>query len=215
MPSSTPPSVSRWDLDGLVSRADALCARGGRCLLGITGAPGAGKSTLAAELAAAVGDRAVLVPMDGFHLAQRLLDDRGQAATKGAIDTFDVGGFVHLLWRLRAADEPEVLAPAFRRDLEEPIAGAIAVPSEAPLVVVEGNYLLADHGAWRQVRSLLDAVWYVEPDDEVRRERLIARHMGFGRDRAEAEGRSLGSDEVNAALVASTRARADLLVVGG
>ncbi|MEO7979941.1 MAG: nucleoside/nucleotide kinase family protein, partial [Sporichthyaceae bacterium] len=115
----------------------------------------------------------------------------------------------------RAADEPEVLAPAFRRDLEEPIAGAIAVPSEAPLVVVEGNYLLADQGAWRQVRSLLDAVWYVEPDDEVRRERLIARHMGFGRDRAEAEGRSLGSDEVNAALVASTRARADLLVVGG
>jgi pantothenate kinase len=183
-------------------------------MLGITGAPGAGKSTLAAEVATALGEVVVLVPMDGFHLAQARLESLGLAAAKGAIGTFDAGGFVHLLRRLRAADEPVVLAPEFRREIEEPVAGAIAVPRDIPLVVVEGNYLLADADEWVVVRPLLDEVWYVDPGEDRRMAWLVERHMAYGRSRAEAEERALGSDQVNAELIRTTRNRADVVVVG-
>lgn len=206
--------MRRGDRAALVGRARALTGRGGRRLLGITGAPGAGKSVLAAEVTAALDGTAVLVPMDGFHLVQSRLAALGLAATKGAIDTFDGAGFVHLLTRLRAADEPVVLAPEFRREIEEPVAGAIGVPRDIPLVVVEGNYLLADVGEWRGVRPLLDEVWYVDPGDDLRLQWLVARHMAFGRDRAEAEERAYGSDQLNAELVRATRDRADVVVVG-
>ena len=153
----------------------------------------------------ALGDLAVLVPMDGFHLAQQQLDRLGLAATKGAIHTFDVGGFVHLLMR-RTGGRGRRLRAALRRDLEEPIGSAVAVPRTVPLVVVEGNYLLADYGGWERIRPLLAEAWYVEPDDEVRVERLISRHMTFGRDRTAAEAWSLGTDQANAQVVEATRA---------
>lgn len=206
--------VDRADLDRLVGRARALAEQGGRRLLGIAGSPGSGKSTLAAEVTDALSGLAALVPMDGFHLAQAQLDALGRAERKGAIDTFDCGGFAHLLGRLKAADEAVVFAPAFRRDLEEPIAGAVAVPAGVPLVVVEGNYLLVEGGGWERVRPLLDEVWFLLPDESVRLDRLIARHMAFGRDRTGAEERSLGSDQVNADLIARTSGRADVLVTG-
>ena len=209
-----PGQVARSPLDVLVARAGDLAGRGGRRLLGITGAPGAGKSTLAADVTAALGEVAVLVPMDGFHLARARLTLLGLTATKGAIDTFDAGGFVHLLARLRAADEPVVHAPEFHREIEEPVAGAIAVPRDIPLVVVEGNYLLADSGRWQDVRPLLDEVWYVDPGEVQRMAWLVARHMAYGRSRAEAEQRALGSDQVNAELIQTTRNRADVVVVG-
>ena len=205
--------VARADTDVLLGRARSLAARGGRRLLGITGAPGAGKSTLADQVVRSLGDDAVLVPMDGFHLAQARLEALGRTARKGAIDTFDGGGFVHLLRRLHAADEEVVHAPTFRREIEEPIAGAIAVSREVPLVVVEGNYLLVDEPPWDEVASLLDETWYVDPGP-LRREWLVTRHMAFGRDRAEAEERSDGSDHVNALLVEGTRPRADVVVTG-
>jgi pantothenate kinase len=200
------------EFDRLLSRARGLTERHTRMMLGITGSPGAGKSTLATQVADALEERAVLVPMDGFHLAQYQLEAQGLVPTKGAINTFDVAGFVHLLTRLRAADEPVVYAPAFSRDLEEPIAGAIAVSADVPLVIVEGNYLLATGGGWERVRPLLDEVWFLEPQESIRLARLIARHMKFGRDRGEAEKRSTGSDQFNADLIASTRQRADLIV---
>jgi pantothenate kinase len=209
-----PLQVARSPVDALVARATDLSGRGGRRLLGITGAPGAGKSTLAADVTAALGERAVLVPMDGFHLAQARLQALGLAATKGAIDTFDAGGFVHLLARLRATDEPVVHAPEFRREIEEPVAGAIGVPRDIPLVVVEGNYLLVDSAEWRGVRPLLDEVWYVDPGEDQRMAWLVSRHMAFGRSRAEAEERACGSDQVNAELIRTTRDRADVVVVG-
>ncbi len=213
MTESRPVVVARTDTDALAARARSLAARGGRRLLGITGAPGAGKSTLAAEVVAALDGDAVLLPMDGFHLAQVRLEELGRTATKGAIDTFDGGGFVHLLRRVRAADEEVVHAPTFRRDLEEPIAGAIAVHRGTPLVVVEGNYLLAEQPPWDEVAGLLDETWFVDPGP-LRREWLVSRHMAFGRDRAAAEERSDGSDQVNALLVEGTRHRADVLVTG-
>jgi pantothenate kinase len=208
-------TVEAADLDHLLARARELAGRGSRTMLGITGSPGAGKSTLATLVANALEELAVVVPMDGFHLAHHQLESQDLVSTKGAIDTFDVGGFVHLLMRLKAADEPVVYAPMFRRDLEEPIAGAIAVPSGVPLVIVEGNYLLVDGGGWERVRSLLDDVWFLAPEETARMARLIERHMNYGRDRDAARERSTGSDQLNANLIASTRPRADLVVTDG
>ena len=123
------------------ARADRR-ARRRRAVLGIAGPPGGGKSTLAAMVVAELGDRAALVPMDGFHLAQPELVRLGRRDRMGAPDTFDAAGYAALLARLRAQDDEVVYAPEFRREIEEPIAGAIAVPPDVPLVVTEGNYLL-------------------------------------------------------------------------
>ncbi len=196
----------------LVDRARALVARGGRRILGITGAPGAGKSTLAHQLVEALGEDARLVGMDGFHLAEAELHRLGRHDRKGAPDTFDALGYVALLRRLRAADERVVYAPFFDRSLEEPIGCAVPVPREVPLVVTEGNYLLVADGDWAGVRPLLDECWYVEQDEELRIVRLIARHERYGRSPEAARERTLGSDQRNAEVVAATRARADLVV---
>lgn len=197
----------------LAARLDALLARGGRQVLGIVGAPGAGKSTLAAQVAAARPDACVVVPMDGFHLAQAELERIGRADRKGAPDTFDADGYVALLQRLRAPRAGRVVyAPAYRRDLRNPVAGAVAVPADVPLVVTEGNYLLlADHG-FAPVADLLDEAWFVAPDDDVRLERLVARHERFGKTPDAARAWSTGPDAANARLVAGTAGRADLVV---
>ena len=150
-----------------LERASALASRGQRTLLGLVGAPGAGKSTLADVLLHHLGSRAQGVPMDGFHLANRELDRLGRRQRKGAPDTFDSAGFAALLRRLRQqdADTGEVVyAPAFTRDLDEPVAGAIPIFSDTPLVIVEGNYLLLEDGHWQSVATLLDEVWYVDVD---------------------------------------------------
>jgi pantothenate kinase len=145
--------------------------------------------------------------MDGFHLAQEELVRQGIRDVMGAPHTFDAAGYAALLRRLRAAEET-VYAPAFRREIEEPIAGAIAVPPEVPLVVTEGNYLLL----WDEVRPLIDEAWYVEMEEETRLRWLIARHVEFGKTPAEAEAWVMRSDQRNADVVASTRGRADLVV---
>jgi len=196
----------------LLGRARALAAQGGRRILGITGAPGAGKSTLAHAVVEALGEDARLVGMDGFHLAEAELHRLGRHDRKGAPDTFDALGYVALLRRLRAADERVVYAPVFDRSLEEPIACAAPVPRDVPLVVTEGNYLLVEDGDWVAVRPLLDECWYVEPPEDARVARLIARHESYGRSPEEARHRSLGSDERNAEVVRATRARADVVV---
>ncbi|MEV6396132.1 nucleoside/nucleotide kinase family protein [Streptomyces sp. NPDC051907] len=195
----------------LVDRARALAVPGRRRILGLAGAPGAGKSTLAARLVDALDGLAVLVPMDGFHLAQAELVRLGRAHRKGAPDTFDAAGYAALLTRLRAADAT-AYAPAFDRALEEPVAGSIPVAPGVPLVVTEGNYLLHDEGPWAQVRPLIDEVWFLELDAEVRVRRLVDRHVRFGKERPYAERWVQDSDEANARLVARGRGRADLVV---
>jgi pantothenate kinase len=153
--------------------------------------------------------------MDGFHLAQQVLDARGLAEVKGAPETFDAAGYVALLRRLRERGPDVVWAPTFDRAIEEPIAGAIGVPQDVELVVTEGNYLLLEQGPWSQVRALLDAAWFADPPDEdVRRARLIARHRAFGEGPERARARALGSDERNARLVRTTRSRADVTIRG-
>lgn len=197
-------------MDDLVERA-RLLASAGRRVLGVTGPPGAGKSTLAAALVEELGAAAVLVPMDGFHLADSELDRLGRRDRKGAPDTFDAAGYLALLRRLRAGEDEVVWAPLFRRELELAEAGALAVPAGVPLVVTEGNYLLAD-GAFTAVRGLLDACWFLDVDPVLRRARLVARHVTHGRSPAAAEAWVAASDDRNAALVQATRDRADLLV---
>ncbi|WAL65794.1 nucleoside/nucleotide kinase family protein [Amycolatopsis cynarae] len=197
--------------DELLRRAEELVARGGRTLLGIVGAPASGKTTLARSVAGALGTRAAVVGMDGFHLAQAELRRLGRIERKGAPDTFDAHGYVHLLRRLKDAKET-VYAPEFRREIEEPIAGAVPVPPEVPLVITEGNYLLLDSAPWGDVRGLLDEVWFLAPDEQVRIERLVTRHRRYGRSLVEAQQRALGSDQRNADLIAPTAARADLVL---
>ncbi|GAA0623272.1 nucleoside/nucleotide kinase family protein [Streptomyces crystallinus] len=200
-------------LTRLVERARLLAVPGERRVLGITGAPGAGKSTLAERLVERLDGKAVLVPMDGFHLAQAELVRLGRADRKGAPDTFDAAGYTALLARLRAPEPGAVVyAPAFDRTLEEPVAGSIPVGPAVPLVVTEGNYLLHDQGGWAPVRSLLDEVWFLEIDAEERVRRLVERHVRYGKARPYAERWVRGSDEVNARVVAGGRDRADLVV---
>jgi pantothenate kinase len=208
----TSPQVFTGSLAQLVDRARGLTTTGERRILGITGAPGSGKSTLAAALVDALAPAAVLVGMDGFHLANRELERLGRRDRKGAADTFDAGGYVALLRRLLDPDEELVYAPEFRREIEEPIACGVPVPRDVPLVVTEGNYLLVDRGAWKPVAGLLDETWYLDPPEAVRVERLVARHVAYGKEPAAARAWSLGTDQRNAELTARTRRRADLIV---
>ncbi|WP_306321177.1 MULTISPECIES: nucleoside/nucleotide kinase family protein [unclassified Streptomyces] len=199
----------------LATRARALATRQGpRRVLGIAGPPGAGKTTLAETLVRALDGLAVLVPMDGFHLADAELARLGRADRKGAPDTFDTYGYAALLARLRTPNPHEtVYAPSFERDLEQPLAGALPISPTTPLVVTEGNYLLLDEEPWSTaVRPLLDEVWWVDLDDETRVRRLIARHVEFGKSPAHARAWVLRSDEANARRVASGRTRADVVV---
>jgi pantothenate kinase len=205
-------SVDGAELGSLIDRARRLVRPGQRRLLGLTGAPAAGKSTVAAAVVAALGDDAVLVPMDGFHLAEAELHRLGRHERKGAVDTFDAPGYVSLLRRLCEPDAGTVYAPRFDRRIEESIAGAIPVDPAVPLVVTEGNYLLVDSGAWAAVRKLLDEVWYLEIDEAVRLARLTARHTAHGRSPELAAARARGTDQRNAELIATTRHRADLVV---
>jgi pantothenate kinase len=150
--------------------------------------------------------------MDGFHLAQSRLVELGRQDRKGAIDTFDGAGFLALIRRLRSSDGEIIYAPQFRRDLEEPVAGALPIEPGVGLVVVEGSYLLVPDGPWGELRALLDEVWYCEPDERLRLENLIARHRRYRKSDDEARQWALGPDQRNAELVTATRSLADVIV---
>jgi pantothenate kinase len=188
----------------------------GRVLVGIAGPPGAGKSTLAQALVDSYADEvpSLVVPMDGFHLSNVELDRLGLADRKGAPETFDATGFVHLLQRLRAATEL-VYAPAYSRTLHESIGGVIAVAPSTRLVVVEGNYLLLPEPPWASVRGLLDRCLYLEVADDVRVPRLLTRQLEHGRSEDAAYDWVHRSDEANARLIATTRRYADAVLRPG
>ena len=193
-----------------------------RILVGIVGSPGAGKSTLAAATAAALAPDAVVLPMDGYHLAQSRLVALGRRDRMGAPDTFDLDAFVAILEASphplpeeppeAASRRATVYAPLFDRTIEEPVADALEVTPDIRIVLVEGNYLLHDRDGWERVAPLLDLTAYVEEDDELRRERLIARHIAFGKPPDAARAWVLGPDEANARLITATASRAELRV---
>lgn len=211
-PPVPPPPTVRATPEQLVGRARSMLSRGERRLLGITGAPGAGKSTLCAALAGALGAEAALVGMDGFHLANRELERLGRRQRKGAPDTFDVDGYVALLHRLRQPGPEVIYAPVFDRSIEESIGSAVPVAPDVPLVLTEGNYLLLEEHGWAEVRSAVHEVWFLDLPGDVRLDRLVRRHEAFGKSQREAEAWVGSVDEPNAALILATRERADLIV---
>jgi pantothenate kinase len=200
------------ELPGLLAATGLASTSGRRRLLGIAGAPGAGKSTMAVAVAGAVPG-SVVVPMDGFHLADAELRRRGILDRKGAPETFDGWGYAALLGRLRTHPDHVVMAPAFERELEQPLAGAVPVPPAAPLVITEGNYLLLDESPWREVRAQLDVVWLVRTEDPLRKRRLAARHVEFGKSEEGARAWVERVDEPNTRLVSADSAGAADLVL--
>ena len=201
-------------LDTLIARIDALAGSSPRVIVGIAGSPGSGKTTLATALVERLGERATHLPMDGFHLANRTLDRLGRRARKGAIDTFDGHGFVALLERVRRETDHTVYAPSFRREVDEPVAGEIAIEPSARIVIVEGNYLLSEQDPWIRVRDLLDAAWFCEAPADVREARLVERHTLGGRSVEAATEFARTVDGANAELIERTAHRADLHVSG-
>lgn len=205
-------TIRELNLNQAVRALTHLTGGAERVIVGITGAPGAGKSTAAKTLArrcVTQGVPTVVVPMDGFHLAQSVLEAHGWGAVKGAPHTFDAAGYVALVERIRRERRWTVWAPAFERPLEDPVAGSIEVTPDTRLVITEGNYLLSPEQPWSQLPALLDAVWYVDTPDQVRLDWLIARRRRYGATMQEATDLALGPDERNAELVRSTRCRAD------
>lgn len=184
-----------------------------RLILGITGAPGAGKSTVAAKLAELLGPTALHIGMDGFHLSNELLVELGRRDRKGAWDTFDDAGFANLMYRARNQRPDEIIyAPTFNRDLEQSIGSSLPIRNEHRILIVEGNYLLLDKGAFPIAHDYLDACWYLKPNEDLRHRRLIARHEAYGKSPSEARHWALVSDERNASMIAETSSDADLVV---
>ena len=187
-----------------------------RLIVGIVGAPGSGKSTVAVEVVEGLGSGAAILPMDGFHLAQATLVELGRRDRMGAPDTFDVDGLVRVLDRLVDPRESgHVPAPGFGREREEPEVEAIDLAPDARVIVLEGNYLLLDSGGWERVAAVLDVSFSIEIDRELRLERLIARHERYGKSPEAARAWALGPDEANARLIEATERRADYRIALG
>ena len=203
------------DVAALTAELVDLSGSRPRTIVGICGAPGAGKATRAGQLVAGVNEvasgTAVGVGMDGFHLAKSVIATDDRRTRRGAPDTFDAAGYAALLARLRKSCDDVVYAPEYRREIEDPVNAAIAVPRSVRVVVTEGNYLL--HPDWVAARAQLDEVWFLEaPDESVRVEHLIARHVRYGKDTERARTWVLTSDEANAAVVAGYRDHADRIL---
>lgn len=207
---SPPPRIGTFA--ELLALCEEFARTGSRHVIGITGPPGSGKSSLAGALVRRLSARAVLLPMDGFHLANDVLTALGRRGRKGAPDTFDVAGYVSLLERVRAASDAIAYAPRFDRSEEIAIAAALAIPATVPLVITEGNYLLHRGDGWERVRPLLDSAWYLDVTEAELRSRLIARRLAHG---DSAEAATAWVDDVdlpNARTVAATQARADAIM---
>jgi pantothenate kinase len=197
---------------GLKRAHDLLENSTDRTILGIVGKPGSGKSTVSQFLIDNLPTELVaLVPMDGYHLSNEELISLGRRDRKGAPDTFDIEGFAKLLTHARS-NQTEITFPVFHREIEASLADEGLIKTSVKLVITEGNYLLHNLGGWEQIAPLLSETWFVDVDDALRRERLIARHIKYGKQPEAARAWAMGTDEANAALIAEGRSRADYLI---
>jgi pantothenate kinase len=184
-----------------------------RFILGIVGKPGVGKSTFTDFLREHLSqDLLAILPMDGFHMSNEELIELGRRDRKGAPDTFDVTSFTQTLAAIKVSNGADIKFPIFKREIEASIPDAGVIPAQAKLVIVEGNYLLHDQSGWEQVGSFLDEAWYLQVDDELRMQRLIARHIAFGKSPEDAKDWSEGTDEANARVIDKSESKADFVV---
>jgi pantothenate kinase len=184
-----------------------------RSIIGIVGKPGAGKSTVVSEIEKRFDSSQVsVIPMDGYHLSNEELIALGRRDRKGAPDTFDTQSFISLITKVKNSPDFEHRFPIFHREMEASIENEGSVPSSAKVIVVEGNYLFSEEHNWQGVFPLLDHTWFIQIDDEVRIERLIARHIRFGKTPEAAENWSRGSDEANARFIELTAHRASNVI---
>lgn len=203
-------------LEELMQAALQISPSGQRALIGIAGAPGSGKSTIADKLAHALqrqGLVARVVPMDGFHLDNRLLRERGLEARKGAPETFDLGGLIRLIDALRSDDD--VYFPLFDRSRDIAVASADHVSTDCAVAILEGNYLLLDAPGWRDIAPKLDLSVFLAEPDEVIFARLMRRWTDLGRSPEDARARVEGNDMINARQIARDRIPADVDFEGG
>lgn len=186
-----------------------------RLIVAIAGPPGAGKSTISEHLRDAINQGktgpAVIVPMDGFHLDNAILDERGLRNHKGSPPTFDCDGFTALLERLKNTSE-DVVIPVFDRTLDLARAGASVVRADHQILLVEGNYLLLDQDPWTRLAPFFDMTIFLDvPLTELER-RLIQRWLDHGHTPDAARERALSNDIPNAELVVSASREANYVV---
>lgn len=196
---STPGDIASW-----------LAGQPGQRVVAIVGPPGSGKSTLVAELSGNLTVSHCVVPMDGFHYPQATLRALGRRERMGAPDTFDTASLAALLGAVAARSGP-VVFPDFDRGIEEPVPGSITVHPEDELVIVEGNYLLMGNEDWSPVAALMDLSIYIDIPHQTRMQRLIQRHVDFGKSPAEAKEWVSRVDEANARVIEATRDNASAL----
>lgn len=197
-------------LEGLLAEIERRARGSRRLLVGVAGPPGAGKSTLADQLHEILnqrGQRSAVLPMDGFHLDNAILEQRGDLARKGAPHTFDVRGLADLLRAVKAGGE--VFAPVFDRSRELAIAAARCIAPEDQVVIAEGNYLLLQQGRWAGLADLFDLTVMVAPPIEELERRLIARWVHCGLTPAQIEAKVEGNDLPNGRLVLERSREAD------
>jgi pantothenate kinase len=211
-------TTARTRLVTLEELANCIAAAGSsrRTLIAVVGAPGSGKSTLAEQLAQRLNARepsaAAVLPMDGYHYDDRILIERSLRPRKGTPETFDVGGLLHMLERLRRNEEEEIAVPIFDRELEISRSSARMIPRAVRYLIVEGNYLLLNRAPWSALRPMFDLTVAIDVPEAILRERLVARWRGYGFAPCEIDAKVEGNDLPNGREVVSASESSDFCV---